>query len=400
MRRAAPLALFWFFYFGALGIFFPYYSLYLRENAGLTGTQVGLVLAMLPLVGIFAQPLWGQMADRTGARSLILALLTLGAAAGYAGLAMVDNFPTFLLTTAFLALFATAVLPVSVSVTLAAVRDQGPHAFGLVRVWGTVGFLVFVVGFPRALDHVQAMWGLTAEPGGVSEPGLKLMFVVTAVLALAAALVGPALPRDGSVALQAPRGDWRTLLHRKPVVRLLLFAFLAFVFLQGPIGLFPVFIRARGGDLDTVGRMWIVMLIIEIPLVMLSGTGLQRLGARGLLALGVIAGGVRWTVCALTGDLRVLYAMQLLHGLGVAGLLIGGPLYLEAAVPERLRSTGQALLAMASIGCGGIISNTAAGWLLEHAGTDAPYLVGGIGALALGCLAWWILPVPVSEGED
>ncbi|MEE9185938.1 MAG: MFS transporter, partial [Candidatus Binatia bacterium] len=71
MRRTFPLALFWFIYMGALGIFFPYYSLYLRENAGLSGSQVGLVLAIIPLVGIVAQPFWGQVADRTGERSRV-----------------------------------------------------------------------------------------------------------------------------------------------------------------------------------------------------------------------------------------------------------------------------------------------------------------------------------------
>ena len=35
-------------------------------------------------------------------------------------------------------------------------------------------------------------------------------------------------------------------------------------------------------------QMWVLMLIPEIPLVALSGAGLRRLGARGLLALGVI----------------------------------------------------------------------------------------------------------------
>ncbi len=394
MRRGVPLSLFWFFYLGGLGIFFPYYSLYLRENAGLTGTQVGVVLATLPLVGMVAQPLWGQVADRTGARSTILSLLAFGAAVGLAALAAVRGFPAFVLTTAALATCSTAVVPMSVSVSLAALRDQGPHAFGLVRVWGTLGFLLFVVGFPWALNHLQRMWGLSAEPGGPSEPGLHIMFLVSSALALAAALVGPLLPRGGGVALRASRGDWPILFRQEGVVRLLLFALIGYLCLQGPMGLFPVYVRAHGGDMDTVGRMWIVMLMVEIPLVALSGAGLERVGARGLLAIGVLAGGVRWTICGLTDDIRIVYLAQSLHGVVVTGLILGGPLYLEAIVPERLRSTGQALLAMAGIGLGGIVSNTAAGWLLEHVGTDAPYLAGGMGAIALGCLVRWILPVP------
>ena len=51
MRERIVMSCVWFFCLGGLGIFFPYFSLYLRENAGLTGTQVGVVLTMVPLVG-------------------------------------------------------------------------------------------------------------------------------------------------------------------------------------------------------------------------------------------------------------------------------------------------------------------------------------------------------------
>lgn len=392
MPQAFPLALFWFVYMGALGIFFPYYSLYLRENVGLSGTQLGLVLAIMPLVGIVAQPFWGQVADRTGARSRVLALLALGAAFGYLALAAVSGFTALVLATAALATFSTAVLPVTISVSLATLRDAGPYAFGRVRVWGTLGFLILVIGFPWMLHHIQALRGIVPKPGGPSEPGLEVMFIVTAALVFGAAIVSLFFPTEGVVALRAPRGDWRRLVRNGPVIRFLIFVFFAYIFLTGPMWIFPIYIRAHGGDMDAIRRMWILMLIVEIPLVAYSGAGLKRLGARGLLGLGVFAGGLRWTVSGLSDDLYVIYAVQMLHGVMVAGLLLGGPLYLDAVVPERLRSTGQALLSMVGIGVAGIISNTASGWLLEHVGPNAPYVVGGVGALALGCLAHKILP--------
>ena len=92
MWHSIPLTLFWFVYFASLGIFYPYFSLYLRENAGLTGTQVGLILAISPLVGMIAQPFWGQLADRTGKRGRLLALLTLATAAGYYAVGVASGF--------------------------------------------------------------------------------------------------------------------------------------------------------------------------------------------------------------------------------------------------------------------------------------------------------------------
>jgi MFS family permease len=144
--------------------------------------------------------------------------------------------------------------------------------------------------------------------------------------------------------------------------------------------------------------MWVMMVLLEIPLVALSGAGLRRFGARGLLGLGTTLGGVRWLVCGLTDDLTTLYWIQLLHGAVVAGLLLGGPQYLEMVVPPALRSTAQGMLAMFGIGVGSIVSSAASGWLIDRFGADAPFLAGGAGALLLGALAPWILPAPHRHG--
>jgi PPP family 3-phenylpropionic acid transporter len=384
----------WFFCLGGLGIFFPFFSLYLRENAGLSGSQVGVVLAVLPLVGTLAQPMWGQLADRTGSRARVLVLLSFGAAGGYLALGLASGFGALLLATALLALFSTAVIPAAMSVTFALAAVDRARAFGRIRVWGTVGFLLLVVGFPRFLHGLQSGRGLAPAAGGPSEPGLEVMFPITAGLVALGGLLALALPRGGEMALRAPKGDWRRLQRHRPFVRVLGFTLVAYFFLQGPMSIFPIYVRSLGGTLDSVSNMWILMLSLEIPLVAFAGASLARVGPRGLLAIGTLAGGVRWTACGLTPDLATVYPFQILHGVVVAGLVIGGPLYVEAVVPERLRSTGQGVLAMVGVSLGAVTSHLGSGYLLEHAGPRAPYLVGGIGGLLLAALVpLWLPPV-------
>lgn len=398
-RAGLSISVFWFTFFGALGIFFPYYSLYLKENAGLSGTQLGLVLSVMPLVGIVAQPFWGQVADRTGARGPLVAFLSMVAAAGFVLLGLAPGFVLILLAAVFLAFFSTPVIPLSVSVALAAFRFSGPHAYGFARSWGTVGFLVSVLVFPLALDRVQQWRGLSPVAGGPSEPGLGVMFLGTAAVVLLASALALTLPREGLVSQRADRGEWRVLLRRGPMRRMLVFAFSAYLFVTGPMGLLPVYVRAQGGTLETVQNMWILMLIVEIPLILCTGMGLKRIGARGLLAAGVLAGGVRWTVCGLTANPYWIYPVQMLHGVMVTGLMMGGPLYVDRVAPGRLRSTAQGLVAMVGLGLGGIASNTAAGWILDHFGANAPYLIGGAGALVVGLAIGWILPPVTHEDE-
>jgi PPP family 3-phenylpropionic acid transporter len=397
MWHSIPLTLFWFFYFGSLGIFFPYFALYLRENAGLTGTQVGLILAISPLVGMMAQPVWGQLADRTGARSRTLAFLSLATAVGYLGLGMADGFWPIVLAMSVLALVGTPIFPMMMSVSLAILRDAGRHAFGHVRVWGTVGYFILIMVFPWML---QILVTPGAHAAGVSQPGLGLMFPIAASLVFVAAFTAFFLPIKGAVALRAARGDWRALVHNRAFVRFLCFSLIAHFLMHGPMWLFPLFVRSRGGDLGTIRDMWVLMLLVEIPLVLMTGSGLKRLGARGLLAVGMLVGGMRWTLSALISDPTLLFAVQVLHGVTVVGLNLGSPLYLDAVAPEKLRSTAQGILFMVGNGVAGIASNLSAGWLMERSGIDSLYLVCGIGALALGSLSCWILPAAERRGEE
>jgi PPP family 3-phenylpropionic acid transporter len=400
-RPAGSTALVWFFALGGLGVFFPFFSMYLSENAGLSGSEIGVVMATLPAVGIVAQPLWGIVGDRTGRRARLLALLCFGSGVGYLLLGSARGFGAILGGTALLALFSAAVVPTAVAVTLALTSDAGPHGFGRMRVWGTVGFLLLVASFPASLRLLDFDAGAFDSAVGASEPGLGWLFPVAGALTVAAGLFALRLPRTAALSTRAASGDWRQLLRHRPYLHILAFALLGYFFLQGPMGMFALYVRAHGGSAESVSWMWIAMLLVEIPLIALSGTTLTRIGPRGLLAMGVLAGGLRWTVCGFTADLRWVYLVSLLHGVTVTGLVVGAPLYVEAVVPERLRSTGQGFLAMGGLSIGGISSNLGTGWLIEHVGADAPYIVGGLGALALGLLLPLVLPPPheLESGE-
>lgn len=367
------------------GIFFPYYSLYLGRDLGLSGSRVGLVMATIPLVALVIQPFWGHLADRTGSRRRVLALVAAGTAVTSTGLVLVRDFPTALVGTALFALFSTSVLPMATAVTLAAVAPTGIGRFGPIRMWGTLGFLTLVVAFPLLLDVLGDLG---------SRPRLAWMHPLTGGFLLAAAAIALSLPDTRALTLTSERGDTRRLLAHPPVARLLVLVFTAHLFLQGSINFFPLYVRSRGGDEAMVGRMWIFMLLLEIPLIAFSGSTLRRLGARGLLTMGLLAESLRWTTCALADNMTAITAVQLMHGVGVAGVLIGAPLYLEQAVPERLRSTGQALIATIGFGAGAILSNAAFGWLLERYGPDVPYGAAGLGTFTLALAVHWWLPVP------
>jgi PPP family 3-phenylpropionic acid transporter len=231
------------------------------------------------------------------------------------------------------------------------------------------------------------------------------MFPLTAALVFISAGIAFLLPQTGTVGLRAARGDWRELLRNAAFLRFLCFSLLAHFLMHGPMWLFPLFVRSRGGDLTTIRNIWILMLIVEIPLVLSTGSGLKRLGARGMVIAGVTIGGLRWLLSALITDPAIFFAVQALHGVTVVGLNLGSPLYLDVVAPEKLRSTAQGILYMVGSGVAGILSNFTAGWLVDYSGVDVLYLYCGIGSLMLGISSLWILPTvrwrdePVTEAS-
>lgn len=68
---------FFFFFGGAIGAVFPYFSVYYKQ-LGLSPNQIGIVSGLRPLIGFCSGPLWGSLADRFRLRRIILFVSALG----------------------------------------------------------------------------------------------------------------------------------------------------------------------------------------------------------------------------------------------------------------------------------------------------------------------------------
>src|SRR5262245_41572950 len=65
--------------FSSFAFMVPFFVLYF-QSVGLTGTQIGLLTGITPLVTLVAAPLWTGLADATRRHGLLLSLALLGVA--------------------------------------------------------------------------------------------------------------------------------------------------------------------------------------------------------------------------------------------------------------------------------------------------------------------------------
>jgi len=184
-RASAWLRGSYFWYLAAVGCLMPYLAVYCR-SLDLTGVQIGMLAATLPLgVAVLAPPL-GALADTWCAHRLVLRSALVLAALTALGMTQVTRFPVLLLLMVLLA-SSLAAIPALLDGYAMTLSERDGGSYGQVRVWGTLGFLagVWFVGWQMGQQvspfflfaYVAALvltcgatWGLPAVPARPPEP--------------------------------------------------------------------------------------------------------------------------------------------------------------------------------------------------------------------------------------
>src|SRR6185312_13765467 len=183
------LCTYWFVMTAALGVYFPFFSGYLEQTLAFRGVQIGALFAVPPLVSLIAQPFWSYVADRTGSRARVLTLLSFGTASGYALLTLPRSFFPMMCAVTWLSFFSSAQMSMAVAVSLTLIARDAKHVpFGHVRVWGTLGFFLTVLGVPPLVRQL-------AVHAGTSEPAqFHLVFALAGALATCASTIALGMP--------------------------------------------------------------------------------------------------------------------------------------------------------------------------------------------------------------
>src|SRR5579872_2412551 len=118
------MRLYYFWFFGAAGIYFPYVSLY-YQAIHLDGAQIGLLSSLPPLAGVLLPPLWGILSDRHGWRKRILILSLLTGAILAPFVPLFGSFLAILLAIVLLAVALSPAPPLADATTLEWLRAHG-----------------------------------------------------------------------------------------------------------------------------------------------------------------------------------------------------------------------------------------------------------------------------------
>ena len=380
----SPFALsarFAFFYGGlflTIGIYLPYIPLWL-EARGFSDQAIGLVLAIPAWLRIVTTPAIALLADRSGRRRLTILALALATPLCLISLEFAVGFALIVVLHSLTGLLHQPQMPLIEGLAVRAAERHG-FAYSRARLWGSLAFVVANLGGGLVIGRFGPDWVLH-------------LVTVSALLTTVAAWCLPAQiePTRG----EGDRSDERRLaggrflaLLRRPDFLLLL---LAGLLIQGSHAVYYAYSAldwSRAGlDGSLIGALWALGVLAEVVLFWFGKSLIGRFGPLLLLAVGGLAGVIRWPLTALTADPLLLAPLQLLHALTFGAAHLGALTWLGRNVPDAQAGTAQALYATAvgSLGVGSLMF--AAGWLYGSFGAGAYFamaltsLLGTVAAL-------------------
>ena len=133
----APKAIYFLLYAASASLF-PFLVLY-YSGVGLSASQIGVLLAIGPLITLIAAPVWGGIADYTRRHKLVILVAVAGAMSMAAVISQTDTFWVLVPFVLVYAWFSAPIFPLVDSAVLALLGSRHEE-YGKQRMWGAVGW--------------------------------------------------------------------------------------------------------------------------------------------------------------------------------------------------------------------------------------------------------------------
>ena len=336
--QSLNFALFFFAYYGYVGVFSPYASLYFADR-GLSATQIGILMSLMQVMRIFGPNVWGWVADQSRRRVLVLRLTSVAAALTFCGMFVGQSFMFFFALMVTVNLFTSAQGPISEALMLSSMRGDLTH-YGRVRLWGSVGFIVLVT-----------LSGYAWEGQGIElRPWIALLMLVMVTS------VTFSLHEEPATQHAQPSNSVRELLSRKSVLSFFASTFLMIAAHSSLYVYYSLYLSDMGYSKSVIGLMWSLGVIAEILFFFYQAPLFRRFGVRKLMLFSLAIAVIRFLMIGWGAQsLAVLLVAQVLHAATFGVHHSASVATLQRWFAGSLQARGQALYISISYGLGGTV---------------------------------------------
>ena len=351
----------------------PYLQQILKLQ-GFRAYEIGLLLGVFEITGIFGPLLIGWFADRVGKYRLILLVLTLGSGASF--LFFIVNIG-FAATFLILILFGMMFRPIASLTDALASRTitNAVDQYGRARIWGSIGFV--------GISFFYQIWGFLDTGSTVR--------IVTVFIVLMSALFLSNISLPEIHKEKRNQSDFEKREGLKNVIRSLPLpfwvgisaAFFIKMSMSGYYSFFSIYLNDVY-NINGISGIWGIGALAEIPVVLWGSKYVVRYGISKMLGLAALGTAVRMIIYALELPVPLMLAAQLLHALSFGLLHITIIVLINQQIKEKSRALAMAIFGGISYGLAGFLGSTLSGFILDSHGFSIMYYFCGI--ISLGAI--------------
>lgn len=339
------------------GAWSPVLSDYLINTLGFSGTQVGVIYMLLPLATIVTPFVGGQIADRYFASEKVIAVLQLLGGGILLYTSRVSDYSTMMWLMLLYCLLYAPTLALTNSVAFINLKDSEKE-FGIVRVWGTIGWIVaglVLMGWRHLASSVETLT--------FRGDTLLLAGVFSLVMGLQALSLPHTPPKKEGTNPLAFLEAIRMMRNRN---------FLAFVLISFVVATELMFYYVLTAPFLTSPKIGLssasvpgVMVIAQVAeifvMAVLLPVFITKIGIRNILVIGVLAWPLRYIIFAVGEPAWLVIASLSLHGFCFVFFFAAAFIYVDTLSPRDIRHSAQSLIMLVTYGIGNLLGSLFAG---------------------------------------
>lgn len=355
-----PLKLLLFSFHAANTIVLTFLPVYLQDK-GLTGTEIGWVLAIGPLASIISQPFWGYLSDKYKTVKKMLIIAIIGMIIGSMIFFQMNQLVAILIFAAIFYFFSSPVGALSDSLAQRRANEM-KISFGSIRMWGSIGFGVSVLIVGEILDRVGVQY-------------LMWPYLVMGIVLLTVVFFTKDVKNDNkSINLL----DVRNLLKNKDFILFLLVMMFITVTHRASDSYIGIYIIELGGTERLIGWAWFIAVMSEAVVFATAVYWFRKYNPLFFIIIAAVLYTIRWFIYGAATNPYHILAFQALHGVTFAVFFTAAFDYVTRIIPSFLQSTGHLIFYSVLFGVSGIIASMGGGVIIEKYGGQTLYQVMGV----------------------
>ncbi len=373
-------SIYYFLYFGAVAFLFPFLALFYKAH-GLTGSQMGELAAVSPLISFFGAPLWNGVADASHRHKLTAVVAVLGVVT----IAFVfPNLATFAAMLVMICLYSFFNSPTGslVDSAVMALLGDRKERYGRIRLWGTVGYGVIAPIASIAIGRYGVKWAFW---------GYALIMAVGLLVLIP-------LPFRQSQSNRSFFGGMRQLFSHRAWVLFLVMVFIAGAGMATYNNYFLVYMQSLGSSSALMGLALTIATASEVPAMFFSDRILRRFGARGMLIIAMSTIGLRLLAYSATSATWLILLIQVVHGLTFAAVYTAGVYFADQVAPPGMKATAQGMFNGTLMGFGAGAGGLLGGVLMDRFSPSTMYAAIG-GSVLVGLFVFLLFERRLSQKQ-